>query len=414
MLLRPSSWLRRAYQLGLVAAIVFSGIHAWAAVLALLKYPAYRSNFALYYVFSEMGLRYGWSRLYDLEIQRRVTDSVGPIWLFPMNFTPPLAWIVAPITLLPLPAAYWVWGALTAAAFLTTWWLASPVDPLPKILCLVAVFPIPAVFLAFAMGNVVLVQLALLAVGYRLMNGDKQVAGGLALGMTAIHPQGFFLLPLALLAGRRLQAALACIGCQAGLVAASVVALRRSGLRAYLDRLELARSHPLQFAEDDRLNLWVVLAGHRLLLAAAVTAVVGALLVVAWRHRDGALEVVLAAGLIGSVITAPFIHLDDTLSLVMAGWLVARTRPPALQTALLIAGLVLIWQVASPGPINTVLLIFEALWLLSLIALPRRPPFDLARSSAGASEVECSVSAGGRPAASPGRPAGRSSSTRDR
>jgi hypothetical protein len=301
-----------------------------------------------------------------------VVDSLGPIWWFPMNFTPPLAWIAAPMTLLSLPTAYWAWSALMAAAFLTAWWLATPRDPLSKVLCLTAVVPIPGVVLALVIGNVVVLQLAALAVGYWLMNQGRSVLGGLALALTAIHPQGFYLLPLALLVARRFRAAIACILFQTMLVAASVLALRRSGLHAYLDRLALAQANPLQFAEDDRLNLWLVLAGHRLVLATALTAVVAAVVVVAWRQRNGALEIVLAAGLIGSVIAAPFIHLDDTLSLVMAGWLVLRTRPPAWQTALLITGVVLIWQVSAPGVLNTVLLAFEGVWLLTLLGMPRQ------------------------------------------
>jgi hypothetical protein len=88
-----------------------------------------RTDPALYYAFSRIGLTQGWTSLYDLTAQRRVYATMPGLWWFPLPYTPPMAWLTVPLTVLPLQTAYWVWTSMIAAAFVATWWLLPHTAP---------------------------------------------------------------------------------------------------------------------------------------------------------------------------------------------------------------------------------------------------------------------------------------------
>src|SRR5262249_1065542 len=94
-------WLRHAL---LLLPMAVTAVPAWQNLTAWLAYgrtQVFRTDFALYYVFSRIGLNYGWNRLYDLNAQKHVYDAVGPIWWFPLPYTPPMACLTPPLPPLP-------------------------------------------------------------------------------------------------------------------------------------------------------------------------------------------------------------------------------------------------------------------------------------------------------------------------
>jgi len=92
-------------------------------------------DFTYYYDGARVGLEHGWSHLYDIGLQRAVYERVRPA-LYPFKLDarsaslfaspPPLAWLVAPFSLLPYAGAYFSWAALNVLVFATGTWLAVP------------------------------------------------------------------------------------------------------------------------------------------------------------------------------------------------------------------------------------------------------------------------------------------------
>lgn len=331
-----------------------------------------RTDFALYYAFARIGLTAGWDRLYDLEAQRQVYESMGPLWWFALPYTPPMAWLVAPFTMLPLSAAYWTWAALLAGALLFTWWLAAPADPLVRLLCLAAALSPYATLLGLAMGQVIVFQLLAVALCAWLLRCKRPLVAGLALVPIALHPQGYLLVPPALfLAGHR-RAALVWTAGAAVLAGLSIAALGLSGTEAYLGRLWAAERSPLEFAVAYPVTMPLLVEPHHRLRLAAQAGLVLIVALAAWRHRRGPAELPLAIGLLGSVLLSSFLHLDDLMVLIVAAWLVLRTRTEALTVVPIAA----IWLTSlflthtGTETFGPYFVLAELGWLASLALLP--------------------------------------------
>src|SRR6202011_218023 len=87
------------------------------------------ADFGNYYVYAQVGLHHGWNHLYDLVAQRHEWLRLGGpdvIPWFPIIYPPPLAWLVVPFTVLPLPVAFGCWTALLLGLILLTCRLVAP------------------------------------------------------------------------------------------------------------------------------------------------------------------------------------------------------------------------------------------------------------------------------------------------
>ncbi len=88
-------------------------------------------DFSNYYAGAQIGLQHGWGHVYDLDLQRQAFYQLHPStdvfdWRVYFVSPPPVAWVVAPLTLLPLAPAFWIFAGLSAAAFAAAGWLAVP------------------------------------------------------------------------------------------------------------------------------------------------------------------------------------------------------------------------------------------------------------------------------------------------
>jgi len=112
-------------------------IGAWAVAFEIPHFigqvarDAAATDFRLFYISAEAGTRWGWPHMYDparlQELSQVFGPSDGAITPVYTYLNPPLlAWLVAPLTVLPLPAALYVWTAINIAAFVAAWHLASP------------------------------------------------------------------------------------------------------------------------------------------------------------------------------------------------------------------------------------------------------------------------------------------------
>jgi hypothetical protein len=84
------------------------------------------TDFRLPYAAAEVGLRDGWSHMYDPAVQRAAVLALGHSDLYqPYINLPPWAFLVAPLTLIPYPVAYGIWVALMVACLVSAALLAA-------------------------------------------------------------------------------------------------------------------------------------------------------------------------------------------------------------------------------------------------------------------------------------------------
>jgi hypothetical protein len=316
------------------------------------------------YVAAEAGLRYGWSRIYDLDLLRTLSAGFPP----PQNtihpggtfINPPLlAWLWAPLVAFPEPVAYLIWTLVGLAAFVWTWHIAAPFRGLGKVAMLLAGLALWPVMEAFYFGQPTFLVLALVATAWWLIRRDRAVAAGVALAFaTALKPQVVIMVPLCLIVAGRWRPIAAWAVSGAVLAGLGAVSLGTSGLREFWQTL--------QWIQTD--------AGHSFFTVAylfgvgaltyAVLAVQGVLcLVVAWRRRAD-LDVLFATGLLGSLMVSFHLHQPDYSNLLLAAWLVLRGAPSLFHKAWLAAGFVTMQVLTFGQPAPQ--LVWNLVWLLIL------------------------------------------------
>ncbi len=356
---RPPLWL--------AAAAVAAG---WGAVYTIGRWILFFALFPvhedvrIWYVAAEAGVRFGWSSIYDLDTLRSLSSS------FPageqhfgssVNYVNPplLAWLFAPLTAFPEPAAYGLWTLVSLGALVWAWHIVAPYKGLAKITLLLLALAMWPVLLSFYFGQPTIVMLGLVATAWWLCATDRPLAGGAALALaTALKPHLVILVPLALLVSERYRPVIGWIAGCALLGIASLIALGSPGLVSWWQALK--------YLESDPAHAYYTLAylfgfGP---LTYVVWAVEGAVALVIARWRRSELEMVFAAGVLGSVAVAFHLHQADYSMLILAGWLVLRTAPPLWHRLWLLVGLVTM-QTVTLGP-PTLELMWDAGWLAIL------------------------------------------------
>src|SRR3984893_1358453 len=111
----------------LVPLLIFSALLNFAVYLTYVLGFFGHNDFRLYYAGAEVGLRYGWAHIYDVQLHQAAVAALQPVGPWYALLTPaPITWIVAPLTLIGYPAAYWVWVALSLALLAAAAWYARP------------------------------------------------------------------------------------------------------------------------------------------------------------------------------------------------------------------------------------------------------------------------------------------------
>jgi hypothetical protein len=374
---RPIAWPSRPALIVFVVSLGPAAIqlHHWGWFLHL---PAYL-DFGNYYLYARMGMHDGWNTLYDLTVEYREWLSLGGIHvlpMFPMIYPPPLAWLVAPFTFLPLLVAFTIWATMILGLFLWMWTVTAPGTRFQRWTLLSLAIGASPVALGLILAQALVVVLAAVVGAWYLLRRQHQVAAGLLLLLMAIKPQLAFFVPFTLLAaGYRRTFAVWAVG-MALIVLLAIVSLGPDGVHAYQERLHAASNGAAEYVIDTSMSIPGLLGRGWLSLAGQATAAALALWAAYRRRRDG-LEFAIIAGLIGSLLITPYVHRQDLTALIVAGWLYLRTAPPRIAKPFLIVGYLLVAgyfqlviAVLTGGPgTDPVIVAFEILWLL-LIAYP--------------------------------------------
>ncbi|HEX3509303.1 MAG TPA: glycosyltransferase family 87 protein [Candidatus Dormibacteraeota bacterium] len=358
---RPPLWLA-------IAALVAG----WAALydvviwfILFIRQPIH-PDFRIFYVAAEAGLRYGWASIYDLTILRSLSSSfpTGQNYInpaLPFINPPVFAWLIAPLTALPLPVAYAIWCAVSLAALVWAWHIAAPYAGLRKLALLPAALALWPVLDAFFFGQPTLVIVGLLATSWWLCSKDRPLAAGAALAMaTALKPHTVILIPLALLVSGRYRPFLSWAAVCSLLAVACVIALGPAGLNNALNTLEYGQTDT---GQAHYTLAYVVGTGP---VSYALEGIQGiAALVIAWRRRAD-LNIVFALGILGSLVFAFHLHQYDYVTLILAAWLVLRTGPPTWHRLWLLLGVVPMLAISLGNPLPQLLWDFGWLVILAL------------------------------------------------
>ena len=322
----------------------------------------YRGDFQTYYVGAEVGIRHGWSHLFDEGLQRSLWSAAfgGRAPFIPYLNTPPQAWLVAPLALLPFPAAYAAWVAAMVLSTIVTAWLLAPATGSGLGFTLVAATALWVLAYSLASGQNAVIGALAIVLCWRLAATGHPAWAGVALALILVRPNATFMVPLALLVAgrRRLFASWLVTSLVAGTVV--LVSLGPGGVRQFLELgSEIRRTHPGAVT----MTVSHIMGDGVIGIAASLTLTAVAL-GAARRSGPERLEVAVAAGVLASVFLTPYIHIQDYLTLLAAAAMVALSTLRG-SFGLVLAALLL---AAPPGSLfgaawAAVLLVVEVGWL---------------------------------------------------
>jgi hypothetical protein len=255
---------------------------------------------------------------------------VGPWYAL---LTPaPITWVVAPLTMLGYPAAYWVWVAFSLAILGAAVWYARPRQHSVALYFIWWAALSPLWFSAYE-GQVTIVVAAAVLAGWRLLESRRDFLAGAILALALFKPHLVLLLPLALLVSGRLRALLGFAAVAAAVGIAMLVTLHLNGIQGYLATL-LAP----QAAGDTAKTLRSALGGSPLVLAIQGGAVIAVVAVAFHARRARAAWPVVVAALLGSFLLATYWHPQDYLTLDAAAAIMLAAGP--LEAGVLMAAVI--------------------------------------------------------------------------
>jgi Glycosyltransferase family 87 len=299
-----------------------------SAVLNLAIYLAYvqgsfgHNDFRLYYAGAEVGLRYGWSHIYDVNLHQAAVAALQPggPW-YPLLTPAPITWVVAPLTVLGYPAAYWVWVLLSVAVLGAALFYVRPRQLSAALYLMWWAALGPLWFSAFE-GQITILAAAGLLTGWRLLEKRRDFLGGAILALALFKPYLVLLLPIALLVSGRLRALL---GFTVVAVAAGVgmlVTLHLDGTEKYLATL-LA---PQAVGESAK-TLGSLLGHSPAVFAIQAVVVIAVILVAVHARRTHAAWPIVVSALLGSFLLATYWHPQDYIALDAAASIMLAAGP---------------------------------------------------------------------------------------
>jgi hypothetical protein len=355
----PPLWLSAS---ALAAAITVGfGVQRWIDHFV---HAPDAEDYRLHMVAARVGLEYGWSHIYDLDLMRAASAGLGPVGsLIDTNHVfmspPPAAWMVVPIAWLPLTLGYLVWTLLSLAAFAGAAWLVIPGSRLARVTVLLVSLALWPVHYQFWLGQWVVATLALLALSWWLLERDRWVAAGVLLALSlCFKTQDVLLVPLALLVSGRWKPVAVAAATGGVIGSISLLSLGPSGVSSWLNIASQIHADAYQapMTYSSLLGRGPITTGVELSLGAVALAL-------AWYRRDR-LDLVFALGIAGSTASAVYLHEDDIAILVLAAWIVLRSQPSVPQRIWLLVGIVAAQFLAIGLPVP--MLLWEPAWIALL------------------------------------------------
>ena len=328
------AWVDRGIALGALAVV------AWALYLDVaIRNDPISVDFHTYVAAAQVGLKHGWAHIYDQGLVAVEQHRLAPAERVQPFISPPtVAFLVAPLTMLPLDQAYVVWAVLTFLAFAVAMVLCATSRGVGRWVAAVGALAPWWVMHAVNVGQVVLLVAAGAVVGWRLLRDRRDELAGIAFASVLLKPNTAVLVPLALLFATRYRALAAWVATAGVIALVTLALLGPSGLTSYFEQLR----GPLPSGADN-VTLHGALDATGWFAAALRVLIVAAVMAGAYRFRaTPSMAVPLA--LVGSLLVSPYLHGSDLVVLAAAGWMMWEERPALRWRALLVAA----WLLASP------------------------------------------------------------------
>jgi alpha-1,2-mannosyltransferase len=354
----PPLWLSAAtIAAGITAAF---GVARWIEHFAT---DAYEEDFRLNYVAAKIGLTYGWSYVYDLDLERRLSATFpapGNVIDSMHNYvTPePLAWLLAPFTVLSIPTGFLLWAVLSLLLLVGAWWLIAPGEGIGRVALLLTALAIWPMHYTFWLGQTATLSIACLAVTWWGLERERWKLAGAAIAVaTAIKPQLVLLLPVALLVSGRWRPVLWC-AIVGGIVGGVTLLLMGShGIASYQSSVAYTSTNLIHSVMT---YAWF----GRGAVATTIELGLGVIaLVLAWYRRDR-MDIVFALGIVGSLASASYLHEYDPAVFVLPAWILLRSRLSLPHQVWLLLGVAAAQLIAIA--IFKPMLVWEAGWIVIL------------------------------------------------
>jgi len=345
----------------------------WGAVFSVKRWvDHYRSDqavddFRVYYYTARLGIEQGWNQIYNQATLRAVMAKhfTGQLAVIDGGHTfpnpPQLAWMVAPLTVLPFGPAYAVWSVLGLASVVVAWAIAAPFSGLARVALLLTAIAIWPVHYSLILGQPTPEIIALAAAAWWFLERDRVALAGIALALaTGLKPQDVVLVPVALLLTGRWRAFAWWAG---GCTVLGLIFLASLGVQGVVDfwnTTAVVESFPGHKIMTLASLFGPGLPAYALEGGSAALALFGA-----WRHRSR-LKLVIALGLLGSVTSAVHAHESDYCVVLIAAWLVLATPTSLAARLWLLPGVLAVQTMAIGWPLPT--LLWEIVWLVLLVA----------------------------------------------
>lgn len=325
--------------------------------------------------------------LYNVDTQWSVQQSMlggGHPEFLDLFVSPPfVAAIYAPLAALAYPLAAAVWTVFTIALLIVDLLLIWPLVPnlhrhaFPLVL-LVVLSSWPAIEL-IADGQDSALTLLFLTVGLRALLASRPTMAGSVLGLGAIKPQLFLLIPVFLALQRQWRALGAWVATNVLLGAASIALVSPTGIQSYLALLtsrevDEVAVRPLGFKMLTLLAFCRAVLGSRGAPAASLLAIAFGIVLIALylgcaRHpetRAARVKLIYGMAILAGSLVNPHVFIYDGVVLVLPALLLLDHRPEAPSVRLaLAAAYALTWTAALRGT-----LFRAAPWPLSILAAP--------------------------------------------
>jgi hypothetical protein len=323
------------------------------------------NDFACTYTGAELA---GSPGLYDVATVKRTQFPLGdsPQFMMYQRF-PYYAALVSPLRWLPYRNAYWVWQAVSFAAFLV--FLAFWPGEARWVKLIACCWSLPLAN-CFVMGQDVTLVLAALAISMGLFFRGRHFAAGCVLALCSIKFHLLLTLPLLILTRRlwRFGAGAATGG--AVLLAASFAVQGWRWPIDYLRMLRLPTSTP-SFSLMPNLN--GLLSDHPHgpgLMAAMAALVLAAATLVMWRAK---FTIALAAALLSGLLLSYHAFIADAILVVPVGLLLMRDKASRAHR---VVGLILLSPLAFLGvrlehvPYPPAAIVLAPLVVMAVVAIP--------------------------------------------
>lgn len=274
-------------------------------------------DFHTYFAAATVGLQQGWAHIYDQSLiaaaqQQLVPSESSQPFLSP----PPVAWLVAPLTLFSYWVAYFVWAVFTFVSLGAALAWSGASTGTSRWVAVIAALAPWWVLNAVILGQVVPLVAAGVVVAWRLLREDNEVAAGLVLSVIFLKPNTAILVPLALLAAGRVRAFSVWLAAGTMLTLVAALTVGGHGMSAYAN--ELLGPLPSTAAT---LTLKGAVGATGIVVSVMRVLVVGIVLVTAYKLR-ATIGLVISAGIIGTLTVTPYLYTSDLCLLSTAAWIV--------------------------------------------------------------------------------------------